>query len=972
VSDKYRGIFILAVFFCGLLLATGELKAAFLSPSLEKQTKNDIDIPADSLVPLVVFFADDTDIAAVARSPRMGRLPAVLRHKKVIDALRTKNRDAAARISDHIRRIYPDAGIKEFWIAPAVALDFPAAELASLFAIEGIEAVYEDGSLEYMAPVDISMADKSAAAVSDHLNSLNIPELWSRGLTGHGRLVCSFDTGIEGAHPALSDKWRGHSAGATAAWFAPASDDTLPFDRSGHGTHTMGLMVGSNATDTFGVAPDAEWIGAAVIDQGQTLDKTISDILEAFQWAADPDGDPETSHDVPDVILNSWGVPTSIMDPCDETFYQVIDNVEAAGIVTIFAAGNEGPDPYTLRIPANRATSPLNSFAVGAIDGTTNIVADFSSRGPSSCDAGQIKPEVVAPGVALYSCTKNGEYTIKSGTSMAAPLIAGLVVLLREFNPEATVDEIKMAIIKSARDLGAPGEDNEYGHGLPDAELALLNMPGFNRPKIVLDGLTIGGDGNADPGQEFDLFVRLRSTEASLDSLMAELKCLDDRVTIVDGEAHFIFLAKDGLSTNLDPFVICFNNDIMHGETIRFDLSFCFSRDLGCDSLDFEVMAGRIPDGRMHTHVTSRVRLTVTDFGQFGLGPNSIYPAGGEGFRFDDSEDLLYEGGIIVGRSEVQQSSAVRDSSGSAVTDDFRTTIPLETQFPGRLGGFTSHSRFVDSNSMVPIPITIAQAVTSFEEPDQGGYLIIDYDIINNRHESLNNLYFGFLTDFDLSAPGEQLSLAENELICQVGAAGAVGLCPLTELSGALSLENTDGKIGLTRQQKFDYITTAGININDSAAGDFMTILTYGPFSLAPFDSARISLALLGGSDRDELEIQAAMARARFYGFTDVDDDAGGQLSPTDFILHQNAPNPFNPATTIDFDLPTAAEVELNVYNILGEKVRTLTAGIKNAGRHRVTWDGRDRNGRPAATGVYFYELKTGSERQTRKMLLVK
>jgi len=304
----------------------------------------------------------------------------------------------------------------------------------------------------------------------DSLKLLNVPYLWSKGLKGEGRLVCSFDTGVEKDHPVLSSKWRGrhNNVPASAAWFSNATTDTIPTDKSGHGTHTMGLLVG----DIFGVAPEAEWITAGVIDQGESLGTMISDILMAFEWTLNPDGDTNTTNDVPDVISNSWGIPIGLFTPCDETFNTAIDNVEAAGIVVVFAAGNEGSwSVPNLRSPADRATSSTNAFAVGAVS-NSKAIAGFSSRGPSSCN-GEIKPEVVAPGVYVRSSYKGGGYAYKSGTSMAVPYIAGLAVLYRQYDPDASVEEIKNAIINSCTDLGSPGEDNTYGYGLPDASRLL-------------------------------------------------------------------------------------------------------------------------------------------------------------------------------------------------------------------------------------------------------------------------------------------------------------------------------------------------------------------------------------------------------------------------------------------------------------------------------------------------------------------
>ena len=100
----------------------------------------------------------------------------------------------------------------------------------------------------------------------------------------------------------------------------------------------------------------------------------------------------------------------------------------------------------------------------------------------------------------------------------------------------------------------------------------------------------------------------------------------------------------------------------------------------------------------------------------------------------------------------------------------------------------------------------------------------------------------------------------------------------------------------------------------------------------------------------------------------EVEDGAG----PTTFGMDQNYPNPFNPVTTIRYALPEAADVNLVVYNILGQAVKVLVNGSQGAGYHTARWDSRDEIGRPVATGVYFYRLQAGSFVQVKKMLLAK
>jgi hypothetical protein len=93
---------------------------------------------------------------------------------------------------------------------------------------------------------------------------------------------------------------------------------------------------------------------------------------------------------------------------------------------------------------------------------------------------------------------------------------------------------------------------------------------------------------------------------------------------------------------------------------------------------------------------------------------------------------------------------------------------------------------------------------------------------------------------------------------------------------------------------------------------------------------------------------------------------------PKAFRLTQNSPNPFNPATQIAFEVPAEGPVRLEVYNLLGQRVRILLEERRTAGRHVATWDGRDEMGRPAGTGIYLYRLTAPGFAQTRKMMLLR
>ncbi|HQF43806.1 MAG TPA: S8 family serine peptidase, partial [Ignavibacteriaceae bacterium] len=300
-------------------------------------------------------------------------------------------------------------------------------------------------------------------------------------------------------------KWRGNHVPYNQAWFDPGGGTTTPSDCDGHGTHTMGTMTGWSPTtgDTVGVAPGAEWIAAKTICSSPHTSNSVA----AFQWAMNPDGNPSTIDDMPDAISNSWYDP-DVTNECSGIYKTTLDALEAAGIAVVFSAGNNGPGSSTVTKPKNINTNTVNVMSVGAIDGAlyiggnNNPIASFSSRGPSLCGGTGsllIKPEVSAPGVNVRSSGSATGYTVLSGTSMASPHVAGAVALLKQFAPNLTGKEILEALYNTAVDLGATGEDNNYGTGLIDVYAAFLSLgtPDSTAPDPIVDLTVVAPTSNS-------------------------------------------------------------------------------------------------------------------------------------------------------------------------------------------------------------------------------------------------------------------------------------------------------------------------------------------------------------------------------------------------------------------------------------------------------------------------------------------
>jgi subtilisin family serine protease len=303
-----------------------------------------------------------------------------------------------------------------------------------------------------------------------NLQVVNTPSLWSLGYEGQGIVVANMDTGVSYTHPDLNEQWRGGSN----SWYDPyGQHPTTPTDVNGHGTWTMGVMVGRDAGGTsIGMAPQASWIAVKIFNDKNVA--TTSAIHLGFQWLLNPDGNLQTS-DAPDVVNNSW---TMSAPGCDLSFEPDLQALVAAGITPVFAAGNYGPGGSTSASPANNPSA----FAVGATD-DNDAIYWLSSRGPNSCgQASTTYPAVVAPGVDIRSSDLYGLYYSSTGTSLAAPHVSGAIALLLNAFPGLSVADLRAALTASAYDLGSAGPDNTFGSGRIDVLAAYDFIASGNIP----------------------------------------------------------------------------------------------------------------------------------------------------------------------------------------------------------------------------------------------------------------------------------------------------------------------------------------------------------------------------------------------------------------------------------------------------------------------------------------------------------
>jgi subtilisin family serine protease len=293
-------------------------------------------------------------------------------------------------------------------------------------------------------------AEPAPSGVQWNVSMIGADKVWDEfGVRGEGIVIGQSDSGVDATHPDLKDSYRGKTEGDDYNWFDPWYGGTLPYDDNGHGTHTLGTVLGQNG---IGVAPAATWFACMNLNRNLANPALYLDcmqfMLAPFPHGGDPfvDGDPTRAADV---LNNSWGCPE--IEGCDpQALLYAADHLRDAGIFVVVSTGNDGPSCSTVNAPLSLYDSV---FSVGAIDRNGNVT-EFSSRGPVTADgSNRMKPDIVAPGRDIFSALPGGSYGSLEGTSMAGPHLVGVVALLWSADPSliGDIDRTEQLIIDTAQ-----------------------------------------------------------------------------------------------------------------------------------------------------------------------------------------------------------------------------------------------------------------------------------------------------------------------------------------------------------------------------------------------------------------------------------------------------------------------------------------------------------------------------------------
>lgn len=936
-----------------------------LSPELRSKWNS---IEPDEILKVYVFPKDQ---------PPYEKLGSMFTEKRdIVQYLR----DFAERTQTPIlHELYNLEGVEEirpFWVANVIRIK------AKKYIVEALTELSEVGYIEEVPVTRIIRCSGTDSGGQPETPEWNIQKImadsvWALGYTGAGIIVGNMDTGVDHDHPAFHGRWAGY-------WFDAVNGQSTPYDDNGHGTHTMGTILGGDGlgpdANDVGVAPGALFVAAKVFDsQG-----VGSNIMAGFQWYASLVGD--SGVDVR-IVNNSWGTS----EPFSLAFWSSILTWRSLGIIPVFAIGNSGPANGTAEAPGNYPTV----IGVGATDSGDNI-ASFSSRGPSPdqspwndpqywCDStwNLLKPDISAPGVNIRSSIPGGSYQggwFWQGTSMAAPHVTGVIALMLERNVTLDFCEVLDILISSADHPAQGGSypNYDYGYGRVNALNAVLATPELCTPLIVFVGYSIsaGGDEIIDPGDTVLLYTTFTNlAESTAYGMYATMEVTPPYVVpIVDSVYFGDVMLGDTVTNSEEPFVFFVPSSAGIGDEIQVTLhvvsnggsytqDYTLSLFVGLERYDYlSVIAGN-------------ALLTVTDKGAIGFMSSQQLHGQGFIYPYPAGSNLLYYGSFAAGNAPDYVVDAWYETNGMDDNDWLPTTNPdgrlINLPDPPRLASQAVIGYFDDSGHPTPKGLVASQLAFCYDHPDYDDFVLVEYWVKNSGSSTLNDLYIAYFMDFDI------MDYSHNEAAVDT-ADNLAYIWFVNNYGGVALVEGTLANLSIVRNDSFVYpyegmpdsiqyqFMNGGYSFhNDFGPLDYSVVVSAGPYTLNPGDSVKVAFAVVGGTSESEIITNAQNAYAVYHDSTLVSVTETWNSSPKMYALRL-FPNPVSDIGRIVFSLPRKDYVDLSLYDVSGRRVRNLFNGNVEPGIYSLKFKAGE-----LREGVYFLRIKTSSTDKTVKAIVI-
>jgi len=812
---------------------------------------------------------------------------------------------------------------------------------------KAINDLYATGLVQYAVPLYIPhllyIPNDPAAPSQWPLSNVSAFAGWDISKGSPDVVIGIVDTGTQLDHPDLKDNLKSQGWDVV---YNDSNTNVYTFLQEGsHGVFVCGMASATtdNGIGMAGAGFKCKFMPIKIMDSTGLLINTY----EGIKWAAD--------HGC-SVINCSWG----------DTIY---------------------PGPYAQEL-VDYATLTKNALVVAAAGNYGNSAPFYpaSLNHVLSVAASTIKDEkwkqasygkyidVCAPGDSVYSTWYPSTYTTSSGSSFSAPIVSGLAGIVKSYFPNLNALQVGEQLKVTADNIDTIPANKPYAQQLGSGRvnlyraLTVTNLPSVN---LITDSITNSSYqylGQNDTLKLTPYFINYLSPTSSL---KATLTSTSPYVQIIDPDINLGVIPTMGIEQSPVTLRIRLLPNIPNDYVLNFKLIFTDNNYSAFQNFTILVNIDyiNINPNFIATTLTSKGDISYNDYAQ----------TQGIGFYYKDSYDLMSIGGLMIGNSSSSVSDNVYASSG--LDNDFYSINNIKPFIPPRIGDYEYNNVFNDSLAGASkLNLTITQNTYAWGDTiTNGKYIICEYLLKNEGTALLSNLYAGFYADWDIidTANRDRADFDSNNKLGYVysidgGQLPYGGISLLTPCSYNYYAIDNDGSNGsvmvynnFTKASKYITLSTNRLKAGTGANGnDVSHVLSAGPFNLDARQTYKVAFEILAGDNLADLQKSVLAARAKYGSDTLTVVEIKNEAK--ELYLGQNFPNPFSDQSVINIYLPEKTNMDLCVYNLLGEKVLTIANNIYNPGTYQFTLDNR------LEKGIYYYSLTTSKCTLTKKMILIK
>lgn len=731
-------------------------------------------------------------------------------------------------------------------------------------------------------------------------------------------------------------------------WDVGMNDNDPTWEGNPHGVHVGGCSSAqvNNNTGVAGTGFNCKFVPVKIADASGTLVASYQGITYAADHGCK-------------VINCSWGGTGG-----GSFGQQVIDyatnNMDA---LVIAACGNNSVD---------------QAFYPAAFDRVLSVAATTSNDIKASFSNYNYTVDVCSPGNNILATWTGGTYTQQSGTSMASPVCAGAAAIVRAYFPTYNALQAGERLKQTTDYIYSIGSNSLYMDKLGTGRINLYKaLTNANAPAIVFENKTTTDNNDMAfvIGDTMSITGDFKNYLANATNVTATLTVVSGGtyVTILDGStAPGSINTLQAVNNNADPFKVKINSNAPANQNVIFKVTitdgtntftYFFTEVVNVDYINVAV---------------NDVSSSITSKGLIGYNMDGQQQ--GLGFTYMNSGTLLYESSLMIGKSTTAVSDRAR-GTGTTPDADFASLVTVHRIVPDVVSDFDLDGKFRDNVAPVPLPVTVHHKTYAWSAPPHTKYIMVQYVITNTGSSTLNNMYAGIFSDWDIDATTYGDNRAGEDVTNKMGYVyhtASQGLyCGVKLLSNTApfvhyAIDNVQGGAGgvdlytngYGEDEKYTTLSTgrATAGYTTGTGNDVCDVVSTGPFNVNPGDSVVVAFALIAGDDLADLQNSAVDAQDMYDNQVPL---GIVQAQYGSAVLSQSYPNPAGTASTISFNLPQAGKADLRLYDVMGREVAVLATGHYAQGTHQVQ---ADVSKLPA--GIYHYRLQTAGGTFSKKMIV--